>query len=364
MNSRKTLNVLSVLSVLIIVGAAVLAWSVNASRQTATHAATQLATLTETFNNDTYIFTRLPGTGPSGQDASIDTGPFTMQENGQTLGTLEAKVVVGNAVRGPIGNYIYTVQMLSTVPGLNFSSSALDYPDLNISQFGDPAEFAESPYGQEAVKYSNLNYKIFTPDAVKDPTGNSTFFRNSSGAFATGAGAFTNMKKLVDMQGTAYQNMLDWVNQPKPPTAGQRAASTTPLSFHKAARPEDVPKLLRNFSVAGLALGTIGSLLNSWCGQDFCAPGKRQVERILTAVGAMLAEASTWILVVSGWSLLGAHIAAQRNQQHNMQPFVAAAAQAFRDVMEGTPYASARQNIEGDIEMGDPMMYQRFNNEL
>jgi hypothetical protein len=356
MNSRKTLNVLSVLSVLLIVSATVLAWSVNVGRQTTAHAATKLATLTEILNKDTYIFTRLPGTGPSAQSASIDTGPFTMTENGQTLGTIEAKVAVANSVRGPAGKYAYTVQMLSTVPGLAFSSSALDYPNLNISGLGDPAAFAEAPYGQAAVKYSNLNYRIFSPDAVKDPLHNTVNFVTSQGAFGTGASAFSNMTNLIDMQGTAFQNIENLVNPPQASVA-QPATSTLPLSFHKPTGPLITPRQLRNMAGVGIVLGVLGKVLAEWWRNG------KFTEQMLAATGALIAEVSVFLILLSGVTLVAAHLGAQEILRRR-QAIVATAAQMLRDAVNGVPYAAVHRGVDPDIGAFDPPLQAMFNDEL
>jgi hypothetical protein len=356
MNSRKTLNILSVLSVLLIVGATVLAWSVNVGRQTTAHAATKLATLTEILNKDTYIFTRLPGTGPSAQSASIDTGPFTMTENGQTLGTIEAKVAVANSVRGPAGKYAYTVQMLSTVPDLAFSSSALDYPNLNISGLGDPAEFAESPYGQTAVKYSNLNYRIFSPDAVKDPLHNTVNFLTSQGAFGTGSSAFSNMTNLIDMQGTAFQDIENLVNPPQASVA-QPATSTLPLSFHKPTGPLITPRQLRNMAGVGIVLGVLGKVLSAWL------QSMKFDEQLLAVASAMIGEVSSLIIYFSGVALGVAHLGAILVLQQR-QAIIATAAQALRNAANGVPYAAIHRGVDADIGAFDPPLQAMFNDEL
>jgi hypothetical protein len=353
MKSRKTL---SVLSVLLIVGATLLAWSVNVGRQTTAHAATKLATLTELLNKDTYIFTRLPGTGPSSQSASVDTGPFTMTENGQTLGTIEAKVAVANSVRGPAGKYAYTVQMLSTVPDFAFSSSASDYPNLNISGLGDPAEFAESPYGQTAVKYSNLNYRIFSPDAVKDPLHNTVNFLTSQGAFGTGASAFSNMTNLIDMQGTAFQDIENLVNPPQA-SVGQPAASTLPLSFHKPTGPLVTPVQLARMTSVGIVLATLGRVLYEWFQR------KKFDEQMLAVTGAMIAEATVSVLILIGMGRAIAHVEAQEVLR-DRQEIAAAAAQALRNAVNGVPYAAVHRGVDADIGAFDPPLQAMFNDEL
>jgi hypothetical protein len=367
MKSRKTLNglsVLSVLSVLIIVGAAVLAWSVNADRQTATHAAAMAPQLKDFQLNmgsgSVYQFHRLTqgtwGSTTSQTFSSIDSGTWQMSQGGKVIGTTDLSEKISSSVRGASGRYEYQIQFTSTVPGLPSSSGTYyDYPVP--SPIGNilPADYSsieESPMGDVAVKYATSNYKIASPDIEGNPNSNTSAYYTAGAAFSTGYYGSQTMQSAITQQNDAYNSLLNYTR----PGAAMIQPSSAVESL--AFRQIPLPKSVLMIAASGGVMWFTGIIVSTLCNHNFC----KKASNLLGAIFGELSGIGTLLTLVTGVSISGilTIMAAQANRGNgDFVNFARGAEWGMRIARLGIPWAAANRMIPNDIEnaVGNPVPF-------
>jgi len=275
-----------------------------------------------------------------------------MSQGGKVIGTADLSEKIYSSVRGIAGGrYSYQIKMISTVPGLPSSSSMYyDYPVPSPVSTVLPADYSsidESPVGDVAVKYTDTNYTIASPDIESNPSSNVGAYFTAGAGFGKGYHASKTMQSAINQQNDAYNNLLHYTSSStamEPPSSAVKS-----LSFRSAQLPLPLPLIL--FAAAGATMWFVGLIGSIICSHNKC--GKNST--LLAIIFGIMSGVGTLVTLISGVSVSGylTIAAAQANAGAGAQVIFARGAEwGYRMARLGIPWTLAHTAMPADIESG------------